>query len=80
MKKYLIKLSDEDRYWSDESNSFVSKETGLELTGFELKIAKKLAIEWGIECHRPFYICDESGNYIEEYSTEVEREILKSLN
>ena len=79
MKKFLVRLSDEERFWSD-GNGFVSKETGLELTEFSLEMAKKFAVEWGVECHRPFYICDINGVYLEEYSTEVEREIIRRLD
>ena len=79
-EKYLVRLSDEDRFWSDEGSGFVSKEAGLELTEFSLEMAKKFAIEWGLECHRPFYICDSFGNYIEKYSTEVENEIIRRLD
>ena len=56
MKKFLVRLSDEERFWSD-GNGFVSKETGLELTEFSLEMAKKFAVEWGVEWRFCSRIC-----------------------
>lgn len=71
-KGYLIKLQNEDKYWSVECKSFVKLDDVIPPTVFDLDNSINLAIELGRECMEFLKICNDKGKVLKSYSKKVE--------
>ena len=76
---YLVKLSDEDRYWSEDAKAFVSLDDPLKPTVMDLDWAEKFALEFGIESRSIYKICNSKGRVLKKYSEKVETDIWMCL-
>lgn len=76
---YLVKLFDEDKYWSEDAKGFVSLDDPLTPTLMDLDWACKFAWEFGVETRTIYKICNNKGKVLKKYSEKVESDIWMTL-
>ena len=76
---YLIKLQNEDKYWSAECKTFVKLDDVIHPTVLDLDSSIHLAIDLGRECMEFLKICNEKGKVLKSYSKKVEVALIPLL-
>jgi hypothetical protein len=76
---YLVKLAEEDRYWSEDARSFVTLDDPVKPTIMDIDWAMKFAVEFGVESRCIYKICNHKGKVLKSYSKEVESDIWMCL-
>ena len=59
---YMVKLPNEDRYWSEDAKGFVSLDDPIKPTIMDLDWAYKFAWEYGVESQIIYKICISKNN------------------
>ena len=76
---YMVKLPNEDRYWSEDVRSFVTLDDPIKPTIMDLDWAEKFALEFGVESQTIYKICNHKGRVLKKASEKVESDIWMSL-
>ena len=72
---YLVRLPEEDRFWSEDARSFVPLDDPIKPTIMDLDWAEKFAIEFGVESRCIYKICNHKGRILKKHSEKVEKGI-----